>query len=129
MTLAGADSFAVELGKGEKAVEWMNSYAEKNGQKFEAKLAGYTMQTVKFGDFEMITWAGDWSVARNIIRKASGKLNAKVIESGYHEKRGLLDAMFGGAEFGKVYSGGKISGRIELDKKGGRWMARAEAYV
>lgn len=129
MALAGADSFAVEQGKGEKAIEWMNAYAKENKLKFEAKLAGYSMQTVKFGNFEMISWAGDWSSARNIIRRASGKLNARVIESGYHEKRGLLDAMFGGAEFGKVYSGGKIAGRIELGKKGGRWTAKAEAYV
>lgn len=121
----------MEQGKGEKALEWMNSYAKENGLKFEAKLAGYTMQTVKFGNFEMISWTGDWSAARNIIRRASGKLNIKVIEAGYHEKRGLLDAMFGGAEFGKVYSGGKIAGRVELSKKdgGGRWTAKAEAYV
>ena len=86
--MAGADSFAVEHRKAQQAIEWINSYAEKNNHKFECKLTGYSMQTVKFGSFEMMTWSGDWSDARNIIQKASKQLRAKVIESGYHEKRG-----------------------------------------
>jgi hypothetical protein len=93
--LAGADSFAVEHRKAQEVIKWMNTYAKKNNYKFEAKLAGYSMQTVKFGSFELITWSGDWSAARNIIKKASKQLRAKVIESGYHEKRDLLSAMFG----------------------------------
>jgi hypothetical protein len=128
--LAGADSFGVEQVKAQEVVEWMNSHAKKNNQKFEAKLAGYTLQTVKFGTFEMITWTGDWSVARSIIKKASGKVGAKVIESGYHEKRDLLSAMFGSSsEFGKVYSNGKLFGQIETVKKSGRWTAKAESFA
>jgi len=127
--LAGADSFAVQQGKAVDVVEWMNVYAKKNSQKFQAKLAGYTMETIKFGSFEMIAWSGDWSVARSIIKKASGKLGAKVVESGYHEKRDLLSAMFGGAEHAKVYSKGSLVGQLELDKKSGRWTAKAESFV
>jgi hypothetical protein len=128
--LAGADSFAVEHRKGQEAMEWMNAYAKKNNYKFESKLTGYSMQTVKFGSFEMITWSGDWSVARNIMQKASKQLRAKVIESGYHEKRDLLSAMFGSAsEYGKVYSNGKLVGQIEMNKKAGRWVAKAESYI
>ncbi len=128
--MAGADSFAVEHRKAQQAVEWINSYAEKNNHKFECKLTGYSMQTVKFGSFEMMTWSGDWSDARNIIQKASKHLRAKVIESGYHEKRSLLSAMFGvSSEYGKVYSNGKLVGQIEMNKKAGRWIAKDESYV
>jgi hypothetical protein len=128
--LAGADNFAVEHRKAQQAIEWINAYSKKNNYKFECKLTGYSMQTVKFGSFEMITWSGDWSAARNIIQKASKQLRAKVIESGYHEKRSLLSAMFGvSSEYGKVYSNGKLVGQIEMNKKAGRWIAREESYI
>ena len=130
MPLAGADSFAVEQKKAQEVVEWMNAQAKKSNQKFEAKLAGYAMQTAKFGTFEMITWTGDWSVARSIMQKASGKVRAKVIESGYHEKRDLLSSMFGSSsEYGKVYSNGKLVGQIETVKKSGKWTAKAESFA
>jgi hypothetical protein len=127
--LARADNFAVGQGKGTDAIEWMNTTAQKNRQKFQSKLTGYSMQTVKFGNFEMITWSGDWAIARNILRKASSKLSTKVIESGYHEKRDLLSAMFGGSEFGKVYSNGKLVGQIEMEKKSGRWTSKSENFI
>jgi len=128
--LAEADSFAVEHRKVQDAIKWMNAYANKNNYKFEAKLAGYSMQTVKFGSFELITWSGDWSAARNIIKKASKQLRAKVIESGYHEKRDLLSAMFGASsEYGKVYSNGNQVGQIEMNRKAGRWVIKSESYI
>jgi hypothetical protein len=128
--VAGADSFGVEQGKAQQVVEWMNEHAKKNNKKFEARLAGYTMQTTKFGSFEMIAWSGDWQVARSIIQKASNKMRAKVIESGYHEKRDLLSAMFGSSsEFGKVYSNGKLVGQIETVKKSGRWISKEESFA
>jgi hypothetical protein len=128
--LAGADSFALEHQKAQKAIEWINAYAKKNDHKFQAKMAGYSMQTVKFGSFELIIWSGDWSDARSIIQKASKHLRAKVIESGYHQKRDLLSAMLGGSsEYGKIYSNGKLVGQIEMNKKAGRWVAKAESYV
>jgi hypothetical protein len=128
--LAGADNFAIEHRKVQQAIEWINAYAKENNYKFECKRTGYSMQTVKFGSFEMITWSGDWSAARNIIQKASKHLRAKVIESGYHEKRGLLSAMFGvSSEYGKVYSNGKLVGQIEMNKKSGRWIAQDESYI
>ncbi|MDQ3887687.1 MAG: hypothetical protein M3251_00265 [Thermoproteota archaeon] len=128
--MAGTDNFAVEHRKAQQAIEWINAYAKKNNHKFECKLTGYSMQTVKFGSFEMITWSGDWSAARNIIQKASRQLRAKVIESGYHEKRDLLSAMFGvSSEYGKVYSNGKLVGQIEMNKKAGRWIVKDESYI
>lgn len=127
--MAGADNFGVEDGKAKVAIEWMNAFAKKNDSKFEARAAGYSLQTVKFGSFAVIAWDGDWSLARSAIRKASGKLSAKVIESGYHERRGLLAAMLGGSEYAKIYSSGKLVGKLELDKKSGRWIAKSESYV
>jgi len=130
MMLAGADSFAVERGKAQEVVEWMNAQTKNANQKFEALLAGYTIQTIKFGDFEMIAWSGDWSVARSIFKKASSKMRAKVIESGYHEKRELLSAMFGSSsEYGKVYSNGKLVGQIEMIKKSSKWTVKVESFV
>jgi hypothetical protein len=128
--LAGADSFAVEDRKAQHAIEWINAYAKKNNHKFECKLTGYSIQTIKFGNFEMMTWSGEWADARNIIQKASKQLRTKVIESGYHEKRGLLSAMFGASsEYAKVYSNGKLVGQIEMNKKAGRWIAKVENYI
>lgn len=128
--LAGSDSFAVEKRKAQQVIEWMNEYAKKNNHKFECNLSGYSLQTVKFGDFEMVTWSGDWSTARNIFQKASRQLRAKVIESGYHEKRALLSAMFGSSsEYGKIYSNGKLVGQIEMSKKAGKWIAKDENYI
>lgn len=130
MMLAGADSFAVERGKAQQVVEWMNAQTKNANQKFEAILTGYTMQTIKFGDFEMIAWSGDWSVSRSIFKKASSKMRAKVIESGYHEKRELLSAMFGSSsEYGKVYSNGKLVGQIEMIKKSSKWTVKVESFV
>ena len=130
MMLAGADSFAVERGKAQQVVEWMNAQTKNANQKFEAILAGYTIQTIKFGDFEMIAWSGDWSVARSIFKKASSKMRARVIESGYHEKRELLSAMFGSSsEYGKVYSNGKLVGQIEMIKKSSKWTVKVESFV
>lgn len=128
--MAGADSFAVERGKGEKTVAWMNEYAKKNNIKFEAKLKqGYTMSTVKFGGFEFISWKGEWPAARNIIKRASGKLGVKTIESGYHEKKDLLSSMFGSSsEFAKVYSNGNLVGQLEMSLKGGRWVVKNEVF-
>lgn len=127
--MAGADSFAVEQGRGDEAVKWMNEYAQKNKIKFEARLQDYSVATVKFGSFELISWKGEWSAARNIIKKTSGKLHMKALESGYHEKTDLLSSMFGASsEFAKVYSNGNLVGQIELKSKGGKWTVKNEAF-
>ncbi len=128
--MARADSFAVEQRKAQEAVDWINEYAKKKDRKIESKLSGYSMHTVKFGSFEMVSWTGDWSDARDIIQRASRQLRAKVVESGYHEKRAILSAMFGSSsEYGKVYSNGKLIGQIEMTRKAGKWIAKAESYL
>jgi hypothetical protein len=125
--LASADNFAVEQGKAEKAIEWMNFYAKKNNKRFEAKLQGYLLSTIKFGNFEVICWKGDWSSARKIMLKASNKLKIKVLEAGYHEKGNLLSSFFGvSSEFAKIYRNGNLIGQIELQLKLGKWTAKTE---
>lgn len=104
----------------------MNEYANKNKHKFESLRQGYAIETVRFGKFEVVSWKGDWNAARSIFKKASAKLNAKVLESGYHEKRDLLTAMMGGAEHAKVYSGGRLVGQLELVSESGKWKVKAE---
>jgi hypothetical protein len=57
-------------------------------------------------------------------------MRAKVIESGYHDKGGILSALVGSAsEYGKVYSNGKLVGQIEMTRKASKWIAKAESYV
>ena len=125
--MASADNVAVEQGKADRAIEWMNSYANKNNKKFEVKLKGYLLSTIKFGNFEVISWKGDWSSARSILLKASSKLNMKVLEAGYHEKGNLLSSFFGASsEFAKVYRSGNLIGQIELGSKSGKWIAKSE---
>ena len=128
--MAGADNFGIEQGKGDKAVKWMNDYAEKNKLKFEARLVGRSMQTIKFGNFELFSWTGEWSTARSTVKKVSGKLGIKTVETGYHEKKGLLSAMFGSSsEFAKVYDSGRLAGKLELVKKSGHWTAQTETFA
>jgi hypothetical protein len=127
--LARADNFAVEQGKAEKAIEWMNSYAKKNNKNLEVKREGYLLPTTRFGNFEFISWKGDWSAARSIMLKASSKLNMKVLEAGYHQKGNLLSSFFGvSSEFGKVYRSGTLIGQIELGSKSGKWIVKSERY-
>jgi hypothetical protein len=125
--MAGTDNFGVENGMGHRAVEWMNSYSKEKKMEFEAKLEGYQILSKNFGDFEIISWRGNWSDARKIIIKASTKLSMKVIESGYHQKDNLLISFFGfGKEFGKVYKKGNYIGTIVLGMRSGKWYIKAE---
>ncbi|TLX92853.1 MAG: hypothetical protein E6K97_00540 [Thaumarchaeota archaeon] len=125
--MAGSDNFGVENGMGNRAVEWMNSYSKEKKMEFKAKLEGYQILSKNFGDFEIISWRGNWSDARKIIIKASTKLSMKVIESGYHQKDNLLISFFGfGKEFGKVYKKGNYIGTIVLGLRSGKWYIKSE---
>lgn len=128
--LARSDNFAIEKGKAEKAITWMNNYATTRNKKFHAELIGYNLSTVNFGTFEVITWEGEWSAARHIIVKVSSKLNMKIIEAGYHSKSNILESFLGlGKEYGKVYSGGVLTGNIILGIKKGKIIADSEKLV
>ncbi len=128
--MARSDNFAVEKGKAEKAINWMNNYAAARNKKFNTKLIGYTISTVNFGTFEVISWEGEWSAARHIIVKVSSKLNMKIVEAGYHSKSNILESFLGlGKEYAKVYSGGVLTGNIVLGIKRGKIIADSEKLV
>jgi len=128
--LATADNFALEERKAEEAIQWMNSYALEHDKKFEAKLEGYILNTIKFGNFQIISWKGEWSVARNLIKKTSNKLNMKVIESGYHKKDSFFLSLIGtNKEIAKVYNKGNLVGNLILGKKSGKWIVKAEHFT
>ena len=128
--MTSANNFALEQGKSAKAIEWMNSYAKMKNRKLEIRSENYSLSTLKFGNFEAISWNGDWSAARLIIVKASSKLNMKVIEAGYHKKGSLISSLLGGSdEIAKVYSGGKLVGNIVLKSKSGKWIVKSEKTI
>ena len=94
---------------------------------FNARLEGYQVCTKNFGNFEIISWSGNWSDARKIIIKSSTKLSMKVIESGYHQKDNLLLSFFGlGKEFAKVYKKGNYIGALVLGTRSGKWYVKSE---
>ena len=128
--MTSANNFALEQGKSARAIDWMNSYAKMKNRKLEIRSENYSLSTLKFGNFEAISWNGDWSAARLIIVKASSKLNMKVIEAGYHKKGSLLSSLLGGSdEIAKVYSGGKLVGNIVLKSKSGKWIVKSEKTI
>ena len=128
--MTSANNFALEQGKSAKAIDWMNSYAKMKNRKLEIRSENYSLSTLQFGNFDAISWNGDWSAARLIIVKASSKLNMKVIEAGYHKKGSLLSSLLGGSdEIAKVYSGGKLVGNIVLKSKSGKWIVKSEKTI
>ena len=130
MSLASSNNFAVEKGKSAIAVNWINEFTAKNKKSFKINTLEHSLNTLNFGNFDLIGWEGDWSIARNVFKKVSSKLNIKVIESGYHKKGNILESLFGmSKEYGKVYSGGKLIGTIVFAKKSGLWIAEREKRV
>jgi hypothetical protein len=128
--LPSANNFALEQAKSSRAIEWMNSYAKMKNKKLEARLENYSLSTLKFGEFDVIYWKGDWSAARSIIIKASSKLNMKVIEAGYHKKGNFMSLLLGGNdEIAKVYSGGNLIGNIVLKSRSGKWIVESEKTI
>ena len=125
--MASADNFGVEAGMGNRAIEWVNTYSKEKNIHFNARLEGYQVSTKNFGNFEMVSWNGNWSDARKIIIKSSSKLSMKVIESGYHQKDNLLLSFFGlGKEFAKVYKKGNYIGVVVLGTRSGKWYVKSE---
>ena len=108
---------------GERAVVWMNSFSAKSKMNFECMIEGYSIVTIHFGTFEVISWKGEWSDARKIIVKASHKLGMKVVEGGYHQKDNILMSLIGASkEYAKVYRRGTFIGTLVLGKKSGHWV-------
>ena len=125
--MASANNFGIEKGKGDVAIKWINEFILKNNKSFKISITNNQIHTLNFGDFDLVEWSGDWSIARNVIKKSSTKLNIKVVEAGYHKKHNIVEAFFGiSQEFCKVYSSGKFVGTLILKRKSGNWIVDKE---
>ena len=125
--MASANNFGIEKGKGDVALKWINDYLTKNKKVFKISVTPNQLDTLNFGTFDLIEWHGDWSIARNVIKKVSSKLNIKVLEAGYREKGNIVESFFGmSQEFCKVYSSGKFVGTMTLKRKSGNWIVDKE---
>jgi hypothetical protein len=125
--LASANNFGIEKGNGDVALKWINDYLIKNNKIFKISVTSNQLDTLNFGTFDLVEWHGDWSIARNVIKKVSSKLNIKVVEGGYRKKGNIIESFFGmSQEFCKVYSSGKFVGTMTLKKKSGNWIVDKE---
>ena len=110
--MAESETFGIESGFGEQALEWMNSMTAKHKWKFEARSYNHTITTKNFGSFEMFSWIGDVKVARNIIVKVSKRFRAKVIEGGYKPEDKIYKRSK--SDYAMVRKGERIIGHLEF---------------
>ena len=125
--MGDAETFGVEKGYGEQAVQWMNEEAEKLDWKFEARLYGYEIETKNFGPFEMFSWIGDTKAARSLVIKASKRFKIKVIEGGYKAKEIMLKVEK--TDYAMVRKGDRVIGHIEFSSSrltGSKWAVKLE---
>lgn len=125
--MAGAETFGIEKGYGQQAVEFMNDEAKKEKWKFEARLYNYEIETKNFGPFEMFSWMGDVKAARELVIKASKRFKIKVIEGSYKSKLILLRREK--TEFALVRKGDRIIGHLEFSApriKNSAWTLKLE---
>jgi hypothetical protein len=113
--MAESETFGVESGFGERALEWMNARAKKNKSKFEARAYNYEITTKNFGTFEMFSWIGDVKVARTLITKASMRFKIRVIEGGYRSKEKILKRKK--TDFAMVRKGDRVIGHLEFSSE------------
>jgi hypothetical protein len=110
--MRNSETFGVEKGHGKEVVSWLNEQAKEQSIKLEARLYGYNISTMNFGDFEMFSWIGDVQVARKMIIKASKRFKVKVIEGGYKPREKLIRVKK--FDFAKVKRGDKTIGQLEF---------------
>jgi hypothetical protein len=110
--MAESETFGIESGFGERAIEWMNSQALKHKWKFEARPYNHTIDTQNFGSFEMFSWIGDVKVARSIIVKVSRRFRIRVIEGGYKPKDKIYKRSK--SDYAMVRKGDRVIGHIEF---------------
>ena len=112
LSMGGSETFGVESGFAEKAIEWMNYQAKKRKSKFEARAYNYEITTKNFGTFEMFSWIGDVKVARRLIIKASRHFKVKVIEGGYKPKDKVYKRKK--SDYAMVRKGERTIGHLEF---------------
>ena len=122
-----SETFGVESGFAEKAIEWMNEQAKKRKSKFEARAYNYEITTKNFGTFEMFSWIGDVKVARRLIIKASTHFKVRVIEGGYKPKDKIYKRKK--SDYAMVRKGERTIGHLEFSASalsGGMWKLENE---
>ncbi len=122
-----SETFGVEKGSGQKVVDWLNEYTQKEGLRLEARLYGYELVTKNFGTYEMFSWRGDVQVARKLINKASKRFKVKVIEGGYKTKERIFHLRK--SDYGMVRRGDKVIGHLEFEAPRlgkGEWKVKDE---
>ena len=122
-----SETFGIESGFAEKAIEWMNEQAKKRKSKFEARAYNYEITTKNFGTFEMFSWIGDVKVARRLIIKASTHFKVRVIEGGYKPKDKIYKRKK--SDYAMVRKGERTIGHLEFSVSalsGGMWKLENE---
>ena len=122
-----SETFGVESGFAEKAIEWMNEQAKKRKSKFEARSYNYEITTKNFGTFEMFSWICDVKVARRLIIKASKHFKVKVIEGGYKPKDKIYKRKK--SDYAIVRKGERTIGHLEFSTSAlgnGMWKLEDE---
>ncbi len=125
--MADSETFGIEKGYGQQAIEFMNEEAKKERWKFEARLYSYEIETKNFGPFEMFSWMGDAKSARDLIIRASKRFKIKVIEGAYKSKFILLRREK--TEYALVRKGDRIIGHLEFSApriKNSKWIVKLE---
>jgi hypothetical protein len=121
-----SETFGIEKGYGQEAVEWLNEEAKKEGLKFEARLYGQEIETQNFGVFEMFSWIGDVQTARKMTIKVSKRFKIKVIEGSYKTKEKIFK--IAKQDYGVVRKGDKVIGHLAFSapRLGGKWKVSEE---
>ena len=122
-----SETFGVESGFAEKAIEWMNEQAKKRKSKFEARSYNYEITTKNFGTFEMFSWIGDVKVARRLIIKASRHFKVRVIEGCYKPKDKIYKRKK--SDYAIVRKGERTIGHLEFSTSAlgsGMWKLEDE---
>jgi len=125
--MADSETFGIEKGYGQQAIEFMNEEAKKEGWKFEARLYRYEIETKNFGPFEMFSWMGDVKSARDLVIRASKRFKIKVIEGAYKSKLILLRREK--TEYALVRKGDRMIGHLEFSApriKNSKWIVKLE---
>ena len=122
-----SETFGIQSGFADQAIEWMNDQAEKHNFKFEARSYNHKIETKNFGTFEMFSWIGDVKAARSLITKASRRFKIRVIEGGYRTKEKVLKSKK--TDFAMVRKGDRVIGHLEFSSSlfgDTRWKLKTE---
>jgi len=107
-----SETFGVQSGFADQAIEWMNDQAKKHNFKFEARSYNHKIETKNFGAFEMFSWIGDVKTARSLIVRVSKRFKAKGIEGGYKPEDKIFKRIK--SDYAMVRKGERVIGHLEF---------------